>query len=166
MILALKFLHIASIAIWAGGLVSLPGLYVQRAHVQDKEALYRLQMMVRFSYVAIISPAAFIAVASGIVLIFGQQTFAGWFSLKLFFVALLVVLHVLTGLVIIRLFREGEIYPVWRFILTTVLTCGVVVAILVVVLAKPVLNLSVAEDLLEPGGLRRFVQSISPWAIP
>ncbi|MFN7026196.1 MAG: CopD family protein [Pseudorhizobium sp.] len=166
MILALKFLHIASIAVWAGGLVSLPGLYVQRAHVQDNDSLYRLQRIVRFSYVTIISPAAFIAVASGIMLIFGQQTFAGWFSLKLFFVALLVVLHVLTGLVIIRLFREGEIYPVWRFVLATVLTCGVVVAILFVVLAKPSLNYTPTGDLFEPGGLRRFVQSISPWAIP
>lgn len=166
MILALKFFHIASIAVWAGGLVSLPGLYVQRAHVQDNDSLYRLQRIVRFSYVTIISPAAFIAVASGIILIFGQQTFAGWFSLKLFFVALLVVLHVLTGLVIIRLFREGEIYPVWRFVLTTILTCGVVVAILFVVLAKPSLSYTPAGDLFEPGGLRRFVQSISPWAIP
>jgi putative membrane protein len=166
MILALKFLHIAAIAIWAGGLVSLPGLYVQRAYIEEKEALYRLQMMVRFSYVAFISPAAFVAVASGIALIFAQQTFAGWFSLKLFFVALLVILHVLTGLVIIRLFREGEVYPVWRFVLTTVLTCLVVTAVLVVVLAKPAITFSIAGDLLQPGGLRRFVQSISPWTIP
>ncbi|MCF6368050.1 CopD family protein [Rhizobium halophilum] len=166
MILALKFFHIAAIAIWAGGLISLPGLYVQRAYVQDDDALYRLQMMVRFSYVVIISPAAFIAVATGILLIFGQQTFAGWFSLKLLFVAVLVVLHVLTGLVIIRLFREGEIYPIWRFILATVLTSGVIIAILTVVLAKPVLSEPAAEDLLAPGGLGRFVQSISPWEIP
>lgn len=166
MILSLKFLHIAAIAIWAGGLVSLPGLYVQRAYVEDKDSLYRLQMIVRFAYVAVISPAAFIAVASGIMLIFGQQTFAGWFSLKLFFVALLAVLHVLTGLVIIRLFREGEIYPVWRFVMTTVLTCGVVLAILFVVLAKPTIHALIIEDLFKPGGLRDLVQSISPWAIP
>lgn len=166
MILSLKFMHIAAIAIWAGGLVCLPGLYVQRAHVEDKDSLYRLQMIVRFSYVAIISPAAFVAVATGIMLIFGQQTFAPWFSLKLFFVALLVVLHVLTGLVIIRLFREGEVYPVWRFVMATVLTSVVVVAILFIVLAKPTIHATIAEDLLEPGGLRRFVQSISPWPIP
>ncbi|MCJ8520045.1 putative membrane protein [Pseudorhizobium tarimense] len=166
MILVLKFIHIAAISIWAGGLVSLPGLYVQRAHVKDKEALYRLQMMVRFAYVTIISPAAFLAVASGILLIFGQQTFAGWFSVKLFFVALLVILHVLTGLVIIRLFREGEIYPVWRFIFTTALTGGVVLTILFVVLAKPTISAQFAQDLFEPGALRRLAQSISPWAIP
>lgn len=166
MIATLKFLHIAAIAIWSAGLVSLPGLYVQRAHVEDDESLYRLQMMVRFAYVTIISPAAFVAVGTGIILIFAQETFAAWFSVKLFFVVCLVFLHVLTGLVIIRLFREGEIYPVWRFILTTILTCAVVLAILFVVLAKPLVNFGPVSELFVPGGLRSLVQSISPWPIP
>jgi Predicted membrane protein len=166
MISAVKFLHIATIAIWAGGLVSLPALYVQRAHVRDETELYQLQMIVRFSYVAVISPAAFLAIGSGIVLIFGQQVFEAWFSLKLLLVAILVLLHVLTGLVIIRLFREGEIYPVWRFVLTTVITCAVVLTILFVVLAKPILGLDIARDFLQPGGLRRLFEAISPWTIP
>ncbi|MCK8779956.1 CopD family protein [Rhizobium sp. NTR19] len=166
MILALKVIHIAAIAIWAGGIVSLPGLYVQRAHVQDKESLYRLQMMVRFAYVSIISPAAFLAVISGTLLIFGRETFAGWFSIKLFFVGLLVILHVLTGLIIIRLFREGEIYPVWRFIVATIITCAVILVILLVVLAKPPIDIAIPAALMEPGGLRRLVQGLSPWTIP
>ena len=166
MIAALKFLHIASIAVWAAGLVSLPGLYVQRAHVSDKEALYRLQMMVRFAFVAVISPAAFLAVTTGIMLIFGQQTFAGWFSLKLFFVACLVVLHVLTGLVIIRLFQEGETYPVWRFVVTTTVTCALVLAVLYVALAKPGIHADFTGTLFEPGGLRRIIEAVSPWGIP
>ncbi|MBB6181282.1 CopD family protein [Pseudorhizobium flavum] len=166
MIAALKFLHIAAIAIWAGGLLSLPALYVQRAHVRDDRALYQLQMIVRFSYVAVISPAAFLAVGSGIALIFGQQTFTGWFSVKLFFVALLVMLHVLTGLVIIRLFREGEVYPVWRFLLATAVTGAVVLIILFVVLAKPALTVELNRDILEPGGLQRLIRTLSPWPLP
>jgi len=166
MIVALKFLHIAFIAVWAAGLISLPGLYIQRAHVSDKEALYRLQMIVRFAFVTVISPAAFLAVTTGIMLIFGQQTFAGWFSLKLFFVAFLVVLHVLTGLVIIRLFQEGEIYPVWRFVLTTTVTCAVVLAVLFVALAKPRIHADFTGTLFEPEGLRRIIEAVSPWAIP
>ena len=166
MIAALKFLHIAAIAIWAGGLLSLPALYVQRAHVRDARALYQLQMIVRFSYVAVISPAAFLAVGSGIALIFGQQTFSGWFSVKLFFVALLVMLHVLTGLVIIRLFREGKVYPVWRFLLATAVTGAVVVIILFVVLAKPALTVELNRDILEPGGLQRLIRTLSPWPLP
>jgi protoporphyrinogen IX oxidase len=166
MIAFLKFVHIASISIWSAGLVSLPGLYVQRAHVKDEEALYRLQMMVRFAYVAIISPSAFVAVASGIMLIFGQQTFAGWFSVKLFFVICLVFLHVLTGLVIIRLFREGQIYPVWRFVFTTLVTCTVVLTIVFTVLAKPNINSAFLSDIFQPGRLRDLAQSLSPWPIP
>jgi uncharacterized membrane protein len=166
MIALLKVVHIAAISIWAAGLVSLPGLYVQRVHMGDRESLYRLQKIVRFAYVTIISPAAFIAVGSGIALIFGQQAYAPWFSLKLMFVAILVILHVLTGLVIIRLFREGEIYPVWRFLLVTVITCCTVTAIIVVVLAKPNIDMSLPASVTQPGGLRTLLQDLSPWPIP
>lgn len=162
----LKFVHITTIAIWAAGLISLPGLYVQRAHVKDKEALYRLQMIVRYAYVAIISPAAFVAVASGTALIFGQQTFAGWFSIKLLFVGLLAILHVLTGLIIIRLFKEGETYPVWRFVAATIVTTAVVGAIVFVALAKPFIGLELPGEFMRPGGLRTLAERISPWTIP
>jgi len=162
----LKFVHITTIAIWAAGLISLPGLYVQRAHVKDKDALYRLQMIVRYAYVAIISPAAFVAVASGTALIFGQQTFAGWFSIKLLFVGLLAILHVLTGLIIIRLFKEGETYPVWRFVAATIVTTAVVGAIVFVALAKPFIGLELPGEFMRPGGLRTLTERISPWPIP
>jgi protoporphyrinogen IX oxidase len=162
----LKFVHIATIAVWASGLISLPGLYVQRAHVKDDDALYRLQMMVRYAYVAIISPAAFMAVASGTALIFWQQTYIPWFSLKLLFVGVLVILHILTGLVIIRLFKEGEVYPVWRFVMATILTSIVVAVIVFVALAKPLVELELPEDLTRPGGLRALVERVSPWQIP
>ena len=47
MIALLKFVHIAAIAIWTAGLISLPSLYVQRAHVTSDDALYRMQRMTR-----------------------------------------------------------------------------------------------------------------------
>ncbi len=165
MITLLKFLHIACIGIWAAGLVGLPGLYVQRATVDDDEALFQLQKMVRYAYVTIISPAAFLAVASGIALVFAQGTFAAWFSLKLALVACLVVLHVLSGLVIIRLFRRGQAYPLWRFAVSTTVTCALVVAILLVVLAKPDIHTTFMESLFEPGGLRHMIRAVSPWSI-
>ncbi|MGF7163444.1 putative membrane protein [Rhodoligotrophos appendicifer] len=161
----LKFLHIAGISIWAAGLISLPSLYLQRAQVQGDSALYRLQNIVRYAYVRILSPAAFIAISSGIALIFLRETFAPWFSLKLVFVAMMALIHTLTGLVIIRLFNEGEIYPVWRFITATVVTSLIVLAVLVLVLSKPTIDVDVPE-VFQPGGLRQWVQDLSPWAIP
>jgi len=161
-----KFLHIAAIAIWAAGVVSLPGLYVQRAHVKDEDALLRLQRLVRFAYIGIISPAAFVAVLTGTMLIFLRQTFEAWFSIKLALVGVFAILHVLTGLVVIRLFRDGEIYPPWRFVTATVLSGGVVVAIFFIVLAKPTVDLALIDVLSEPGGLKRLYDEFNPWGKP
>jgi protoporphyrinogen IX oxidase len=167
MIVWLKFVHVAAIAIWCAGLICLPGLYVQRAHMPDGEELHRLQGFVRFSYVALISPAAYIAIASGIALIFVAGTFVAWFSLKLVFVGMLVGIHILTGLVIVRLFEKGEVYPVWLFIAVTAATILVVLAILFLVLGKPSLDLGILpEQAFEPGALRRIVLDIIPWMTP
>lgn len=166
MIGIVKFVHIAAISIWAAGIISLPGLYVQRAHVKDGNDLYRLQRLVRFAFVAIISPAAFLAIMSGTALIFLRETFDGWFSAKLGFVAILAMIHVMTGLVVIRLFREGEVYPVWRFVTATAISCAVVLAILFLVLAKPHVAVPLPSDLFEPGGLKRIYDRVSPWPTP
>lgn len=165
MIELLKVFHIAAISVWVAGLVALPGLYIQRTHVTSRDALHRLQLAVRFAYVGLISPAAFIAVGSGIALIFGRATYAPWFSAKLGMVAVLVFIHVLTGLVVIRLFREGERYPVWRFVLVTMLTLIVACGILFLVLAKPPLSLP-RTDIFAPGALREIVAPLNPWTTP
>lgn len=159
----IKLIHLATIAVWAAGLVSLPGLYVQRAHVPDKDSLHRLQAMVRFMYVAIISPAAFVAVGSGTALIFLRETFEPWFSLKLALVGILVTIHVLTGLVIVRLFEAGNIYPVWRFVAVTAITFLVVTAIFAVVLAKPAVPDMLPDAMSEPGALRRLLEGLNPF---
>lgn len=159
-------LHVAAIAIWVSGLVSLPGLYAQRARLEGGDTLLRLQAMVRFAYVVIISPAAYMAIASGTVLIFMRETYGGWFSVKLALVAVLALGHVLTGLVVIRLFREGQTYPVWRFVAVTVFTSTVAVLILVVVLAKPAIPQILPEGVFAPGALGRFLAPLNPWATP
>lgn len=167
MIAWLKLIHIAAIAVWMAGLLSLPGLYVQRAHVLDDDQLYRLQRTVRFAYLALVSPAAFVAVASGTALIFAHEVFEPWLSLKLALVGALAVVHSLTGLVIIRLFREGEIYPVWRFVAVTALTMVLVLGVLYLVLAKPPMDLGLLPAVLsEPGALRRIVEDLNPWQRP
>lgn len=159
----LKFLHVAAIAVWSAGLLCLPGLYLRRAHVQPGDDLHRLQALVRFLYVAVVSPAAFVAVGSGTALIFLRETFEPWFSLKLLLVGILVLIHVITGLVIIRLFEEGNVYPVWRFVTVTLTSLGVVSAVLLVVLAKPALPDLVPDVLREPGGLGALAAELNPF---
>lgn len=168
MIVWLKFIHIAAISVWMAGLVSLPGLYVQRAHVADKDSLYRLQRMVRFAFVALVSPAAFLAIASGTGLIFARDVFVSWMSAKLVLVGGLVMLHTLTGLVILRLFADGEVYPVWRFIGATVIVLALIGGVLFLVLAKPDFDpdafLPAAFG--EPGGLKRLAEEFNLWTTP
>ncbi|ABS62185.1 conserved hypothetical protein [Parvibaculum lavamentivorans DS-1] len=168
MIVWLKIIHISTVAVWMAGLVSLPGLYVQRAHVVDKDALYRLQRMVRFVYVAMISPAAFLAVGSGIGLIFAREVFTPWMAAKLALVGALVVAHTLAGLVIIRLFGEGEVYPVWRFLVATGLVMALMAGVLFLVLAKPDFDFAalLPESMSEPGALKRILEPLNPWATP
>jgi uncharacterized membrane protein len=167
MVLWLKFIHLSAIAIWSAGLVCLPGLCVARTPTLGGEALYRLQAAVRYTYVVVVSPAAFVAIASGIALIFARQTFEPWFSIKLTFVAALVLVHVLTGLAVIRLFDEDRAFSFPIFLVAISVTLAVIVAILALVLGKPDFEGDFLPVVLgEPGGLRRMVRHFSPWQTP
>lgn len=165
MVAILKFIHIAMVAIWMAGLVGLPGLYVQRAKTTDDEELLRLQRMVRYAYIVLMSPSAFVAIASGTILIFLREAFEPWLSAKLALVGLLALLHILTGLVIIRLFDEGEVYSGWRFVIVTTVTVTLVLGVFFLVLAKP--EFSAAPSVFsEPGGLARLYDELIPWRKP
>ena len=100
----LKFVHLGAIAIWSGGLIVLPFLFWQRRGLLPGRDLDRLHRLSRFVYVAMTSPAAFIAIGSGTALIFLQQTYEEWFSLKMVAVGAMVMLHVVAGLFLERIF--------------------------------------------------------------
>ncbi|RUT35204.1 hypothetical protein EMQ25_02690 [Arsenicitalea aurantiaca] len=153
-----KFVHVSAIALWAAGLLALPVLYLQRPHTASGPDLHRLHRFVRYFYTVLFSPSAFVAIGSGIALIFLRQTFDPWFTAKLFFVAMMVLLHVLSGLMILRLFEpEGE-YHFSRFIIVTVLNILVVTAILALVLGKPELRFEFPfAEAFVPGALGSFV---------
>ena len=97
----LKFVHLAAIALWSGGLIALPFLFWQRRALEAGLDLDRLHRVARLVYVELTSPAAFIAIGSGTALIFLQATFQEWFSLKMLLVGIMAMLHVLAGLVLV-----------------------------------------------------------------
>ena len=72
-------------------------------------------------------------------------------------------IHILTGLVIVRLFETGNVYPVWRFVAVTAATLLVVGAILFVVLAKPDLPDLMPAEMAEPGALKRLIGDLNPF---
>lgn len=167
-VLILKFIHVATISLWAVGLVVLPLLYGRRRGLTG-DRLHDLHSFTRFLYVALISPAAFAAIGSGTALIFLRETYAPWFSFKMLLVAAMTVIHILSGLMILKLFEPDGAYPVWRFIAVTVLTLLVVGGILTLVLAKPDFGeIDALRGVFTPGALPGllpdFVQDLISWA--
>lgn len=164
----LKFIHLAAIAIWSGGLLALPFLFWQRRALRVGPELDQLHRIARLVYVELTSPAAFIAIASGTALIFLQATFEEWFTIKMVLVGLMVMLHVVAGLVMHQLFSPAGRFGRLSFVALSVTYSVVIVAIIWVVLAKPQMDSNqVAVRLFEPGGLARlFHQSFGDTRIP
>jgi putative membrane protein len=154
---ALKFLHLATIAIWSAGLIALPFLFWQRRGLKPGQDLDRLHRMTRFVYVEITSPAAFLAIGSGTILIFLQATFEEWFSLKMVLVGAMTMLHVVAGLVLARLFLPDGRFGRFSYIALTCTYVVLITAIIWVVLAKPQMDSNqFATELFTPGALRQF----------
>jgi len=162
MILWLKFLHMGALAVWCSGLLVLPTLFAQRPPTVGS-SLYRLQRFSRRGYVQVISPAAFLTVASGVALIFAREVFAPWMVVKLAAVGALVMLHLRLGYVIERVFDPGATFAQWRRVVSIVTLSVVMLIILALVLGKPPLSLAQLPNwLLEAGALQDFVEMLIP----
>jgi protoporphyrinogen IX oxidase len=156
--IVLKFVHLAAIALWSGGLVSLPFLFWQRRTLATGLDLDRLHRVARLVYVELTSPAAFVAIASGTALIFVQSTFTEWFSLKMVLVAMMAMLHVVAGLVLAQLFLPEGRFSWLSYLALTSAYIVLITAIIWVVLAKPQIDANqFAARLFEPGGLGRWL---------
>ncbi len=164
----LKFVHLAAIAVWSGGLLALPFLFWQRRTLAAGPDLDRLHRIARLVYVELTSPAAFIAIASGTALIFLQATFAEWFSLKMVLVGLMAMLHVVAGLVMHQLFSPSGRFGRLSLVALASSYAVLITAIVWVVLAKPHIDSNqFAKQLFEPGGLSRAVRhSLGDTRIP
>ena len=153
----LKFVHLAAIALWSGGLIALPFLFWQRRDLKAASDLDRLHRVTRLVYVELTSPAAFVAIASGTALIFVQATFAEWFSLKMLLVGMMAMLHVVAGLVLLQLFLPDGRFSQLSYLALTCAYIVLITAIVWIVLAKPHVDSNlIAVHLFEPGGLGRW----------
>ena len=123
--------------------------------------LDRLHRLTRFVYVGMTSPAAFLAIGSGTILIFLQTTFLEWFSLKMLLVAILVMLHVTAGLILAHLFQPSGHFGRFSYVGLTSAYLLLITGVIWVVLAKPHIDSNqFATNLFTPGGLRQFLCEI------
>ena len=154
----LKFVHLAAIAVWSGGLIVLPFLFWQRRTLTVGRDLDRLHRITRLVYVELTSPAAFIAIGSGTALIFLQATFQEWFSLKMLLVGIMAMLHVLAGLILLHLYSPEGRFGRFSYVALTSAYVVLITAIIWIVLAKPHIDSNqFAAHLFEPGGLGRWL---------
>jgi len=136
----LKALHIAALVLWCAGLFALPLMLARHDPAIGQADYTRIRLASHYGYTAVVTPAALVAIGAGTLLIFLREVFVVWMFAKLVFVALLVGFHAWVGHTIVAVAEtEGEHQtPEPRGPLLLLLVP--VLAILVLVLAKPELE--------------------------
>lgn len=141
MTVLLKAIHIGGLACWCAALIALP-LLIRAYGTTDNPRLYtRFRWVTHMGYIAFATPAAILTITAGTVLIFTEQVFDAWMLAKLAFVAGMVLLHVWFGH-IIRLSGEAPSRPPMTLLLLGLIGALVcIMAVLVLVLGKPPLEM-------------------------
>jgi uncharacterized membrane protein len=147
---ALKFLHIGALLIWCAGLLALP-LMLGKHEAGEAQADYaRLRLLTHDSYAFIVTPAAVIAIAAGTALIYLRGVFEPWLFAKLVAVGLLVSLHAWVGhIVVLMSERRGSYTPPAAAPLIAA-SIATMLAVLLLVLGKPVVPDLLPEWLAHP----------------
>ncbi len=146
MIALLKFLHIATLAVWCAGLLVLP-LLLTGSHRKTSEAkAARMRIFAHNAYNYCVSPAAVVATIAGGGLIFARDLFQPWLFAKLGFVGALVVIHTYLGHCVVELGEKGRVSPLVHPYLLLAAAFAVMTAILLLVLAKPVISPDLMPD--------------------
>ncbi|WP_028310137.1 CopD family protein [Derxia gummosa] len=107
----IKTFHIVFVVSWYAGLFYLPRLFVYHSLASDPVGIERLQTQERKLYWGIMTPAAVIAIALGLVMWLGYPMWKlpgnGWIHAKASLVLILVAVHVYLGKLMID-FRHGR----------------------------------------------------------
>lgn len=152
----LKFVHIIGISIWIAGLLYLAALLAGHETVRDRQDFARVRMASRFAYMGVVSPAAFVAVAAGTALLFVGDALHPWMFAKLGAVTVLVIVHVQYAYVLTHLAEEGVQAPTRRIRIMVAAIIAAAVAVLYLVLAKPIWSTeALPRWLTEPGLMSR-----------
>ncbi|EQB05511.1 hypothetical protein L288_12765 [Sphingobium quisquiliarum P25] len=145
----LKALHIAALLLWTAGLLSLPLMLARHEEGEHQFRYARIRKFTHYSYTRLITPAAVIAIAAGVPLIFLRELFVPWLFAKLALVALLVTVHAYVGHIVLKMGEEaGERQPPPAWPMVAAL-CLLIPAILLLVLLKPPLDTQLVPELLQ-----------------
>jgi putative membrane protein len=147
MIALLKFGHIATLAVWCAGLLVLP-LLLTGSHREARPSRRprACESSPTMPTIYCVSPAAVVATIAGGGLIFARDLFHPWLFAKLGFVGALVVIHTYLGHCVVELGEKGRVSPLVHPYLLLAAAFAVMTAILLLVLAKPVISPDLMPD--------------------
>lgn len=132
-------LHIAALILWCAALLYLPALIagIHTEKIAIVEPAHKYGSVARFVFTSIATPAALVAIMAGTLVFLVNRTVEVWLVAKLTLVTGLVIVHALTGLVLLHT-QDRSSKPVQRW--CWMLSCAagaLMIAIIWVVLAKP-----------------------------
>lgn len=145
MIAALKFFHVAGLALWCAALIALPLVMWTNRRTDGQSDYARFRLATHVGYIAVATPAALVAIIAGTGLIFAAQVLQPWFLVKLACVAALVIVHAWLGHLIQTSGEERRTYWSGTSILALTLILPLILTIFGLVLAKP--DLTPIKDL-------------------
>lgn len=133
----MKALHFAFLLIWCAGLFYLPGLFAAHAHAGTVRKRHQMRIITRFTFIAVTSPAAVLAIVTGTVLASLTGVTANWLVAKLFVVTLMVLFHLYCGRRVVLL-EKGHQLKRRKFHLSLLIVPVVLVPLVLwLALAKP-----------------------------
>lgn len=136
----LKALHIAMLGLWCAGLFALPLMLARHDPAVGQPDYARIRRATHYGYIFVVTPAALFAIGSGILLIFLREVFELWMFSKLVFVALLVAFHAWVSYVLVAVAETEGSHTPPEPLIPLLLLMVPILAILVLVLAKPELG--------------------------
>lgn len=133
----IKFAHLSALLVWCAALVALPALLALFPVTVERIARRRLRAGVRFVYIAVASPAAVLAVASGTLLIHPTASYAPWLLAKLTLVTAMVFFHAACGKLLLVLRLTPQRWPAAAHLALGAVPVLLIPGVLWLVLAQP-----------------------------
>lgn len=148
-----KALHVAALVIWCAGVIALPLMLARHDPAIGQADYWRIRLYTHYAYTYAVTPAAVVAIGSGTLLIFAREAFVPWMFLKLLFVGVLVGAHGWVGHTIVSVAATDGRHQPPHPGMSVGLAMAPMLAILILVLAKPDLaGTSFPEWLTTPRG--------------
>lgn len=148
-----KAAHIIGLAVWCGGLLTLPLMLTRHDPAISAQDYRTIRTASHRTYTLLVTPAAVLTVIAGTWLIFLREVYAPWMFAKLAFVAALVMAHGWIGHIVAKVGEEPDEHTPPAPYLPIALVFAPVLMVLTLVLAKPVLGWVAFPDwMTEPRG--------------